>query len=286
MKDWIKELETIDFSSGVYSQSYQDELLSIIFDNIGTTNPTPFCVEFGFDSNSLEAGKGANVARLVIENNWDALLLDGDHENLEINLHRHFVSSSNIVEIFRRYNVPEEPEYISIDVDSTDLWIFDSLLGEYKAMVYSVEYNSHFPLDAAITFPNDANERWEGDRGYGASLKALNMVAEKHGYSLLWVIPALDAIFVRNDLIEDGSDQLCFPFKRWKDCTKLVRHLPLKNKERAKIFIDYEFYSNNGQDSELSKLSAYPVCKNYLVRKRVFQRIISKIKRLFWRRAY
>lgn len=38
------------------------------------------------------------------------------------------------------------------------------------------------------------------------------MVAESNGYSLLWVVPKLDAIFIRNDLIDDGSAEICFPF--------------------------------------------------------------------------
>ncbi len=52
-------------------------------------------------------------------------------------------------------------------------------------LVFLVEYNAHFPLDAAITFPSDRQERGEGDRGYGAALKALTMVAQKHGYPTL-----------------------------------------------------------------------------------------------------
>lgn len=186
MKTWIKDLEIRQFGSGVYSQSYQDVLLDIIFANIGTTNPTPFCVEFGFNSMSLTGGSGANVASLILKGKWDSLLLDGDKENPEINLHRHFLTSSNISEVFKQYHVPQQPEYVSIDVDTTDLWLFEALLKDYKAMVYSVEYNSNFPIDAAITFSNDPNERFEGDRGYGASLKALTMVAEKK-----WLLVAM-----------------------------------------------------------------------------------------------
>ncbi len=137
-------------------------------------NPTPFCVEFGFNSPEMLKGSGANVASLVLEKKWDSLLLDGDNENAAINLHRHFLTTSNICGIFQQYGVPKEPEYVSIDVDSTDLWLFEAILKKYKAMLFSVEYNANYPIDAAITFPNDPNERWQNDRGYGASLKALS----------------------------------------------------------------------------------------------------------------
>lgn len=264
MKPWIKDLDREAFKSGVYSQSYQDELLSIIFANVEVKNPVPYCVEFGFSSTTLSDGTGANTARLILDNNWDSLLLDIENENLEINLHRHFLKSSNIAEVFKQHQVPEEPEYISIDVDSTDLWIFDVLLKEYRAMVFTVEYNSHYPLGAAITFPNDPMEKWEGDRGYGASLKALNMVATKHGYSLLWVVPPFDAFFIRNDLIDDGSGNICFPLEKWAKCAKIVCHKPLKNKNKARVFIDYEVYLRTEGDVEMSRRSAYPICRKYL----------------------
>ena len=178
MKSWIRELELHDFRSGKYSQSYQDVLLERIFENTGTRNAVPFCVEFGFDSSGLVGGTGANVARFILDHQWDSLLLDGANENAEIHLHKHFLTSSNICELFSQYDVPKEPELISIDVDSTDLWLFEAVVKQYRAMVFSVEYNANFPLDAAITFPNDQNERWQGDRGYGASLKALKLVAQ------------------------------------------------------------------------------------------------------------
>jgi hypothetical protein len=128
--------QTKKFSQGYYSQSYQDVLLDEIFKNIGTKNIPPFCVEFGFNSGSFTEGTGTNVANLVLNKNWNCLLLDGDNENADINLHKHLLTSGNISEIFRAYNAPKVPEYISIDVDSTDLWLFRAL----------------FPLDASIAF--------------------------------------------------------------------------------------------------------------------------------------
>lgn len=280
MKNWIKDLDNKAFGSGTYSQSYQDELLEIVFSNIKPKNPTPFCVEFGFNSKSLKVGTGANVARLVVENKWDCLLLDGENENSEINLHKHFLTSSNISKIFEQHGVPEEPEYISIDVDSTDLWLFDALASDYRAMLFTVEYNCNYPLSAAITFPDDSNEMWQEDRGYGASLKALNLVAEKHGYSLLWVVPGLDAFFIRNDLIDDGTDQICFPLKKWAPHTQIACHKPLKDSSRAKIFIDYETYLNTNGDIEKSKLQAYPICKKYLTNS-VSEGESNKVKKMF-----
>ena len=155
MKKWILALKEKQFRQGHYSQSYQDVLIDEVFENIGTKNTPPFCVEFGFNCCSFTEGSGANVANLVLKKKWNCLLLDGDNQNADINLYKHFLTSENICDIFRTYNVPKTPEYISIDVDTTDLWLFRALINEYRAMLFSVEYNANFPLDAAITFPND-----------------------------------------------------------------------------------------------------------------------------------
>ena len=178
--------------------------------------------------------------------------------------------------------MPSQPDYISIDVDSTDLWLFEALLKGYRARVFSVEYNCNYPLDAAITFPDDPNERCEGDRGYGASLKALTLVAENNGYSLLWVVPGLDAFFIRNDLIDDGSGQICFPFSRWKQCTGITVHKPLHNSSRLDMFIDYEVYVKTSGDIGESRKSAYPICKKYLLDS-FTSKIIRKVKRVLAR---
>lgn len=287
MKEWVKSLASTSFGKGLYSQEYQDELLSMIFSHVGTVNPTPFCVEFGFNSNSLTVGTGANVAKLILKEKWHGLLLDGENENPAINLHKHFLTSANICDIFKTYGVPPEPEYVSIDVDSTDLWLFQALLKKYRAMVFSVEYNSNYPLHKAITFPDGTAEHWQGDRGYGASLKALTMVAAEHGYSLLWVVPILDAFFIRNDLIDDGTRQLTFPFSKWAGCTNQQNHAPLKSASRANIFIDYEIYVKSGGNIELSRQAAYKTVMTYLAGNGDLLTKLSKARRVpgrIWRR--
>lgn len=219
-------------------------------------------MEFGFNHDELTGGSGANVAGLVIERGWDHLLFDGGHENLEINLHRHFLTSENIVSLFSRYSVPEEPEYISIDVDSIDLWLFRAVVKKYRAMIFSVEYNSNFPLNKAITTPNDVDFRWNGDRAYGASLRALNMVAESQGYSLLWVVPGLDLFFIRNDLIDDGSGNIVPPIEHWKKETCLPNHKPVRDDAKLRTFIDYEDYVS--KPGPRSTGSGFETARRYL----------------------
>ena len=272
MKEWVKNLQQAVVVQGhqarIHSQSIQDGVLEEIFKNIGSSHSDrkPFCVEFGFNHPELVGGSGSNVANLVLNKGWDYLLLDGDFENPEINLHKHYLTSENICDIFEQYNVPKDAEYISVDVDSCDLWLFKALVKEYRAKVYTVEYNGNYPIDAAITFPDDPTEHWEGDRGYGASLKALTMVAQENGYSLVYVVGSLDAFFVRNDLLDDGELR-SWPLEAWASMTNNTQHFPMRRPERIAMFIDYEEYCKTGGDLEKSRAKAQQICQYYLVDK-------------------
>ena len=265
MKRWVEELAATEFPKGRHSQGGQDGVLGAIFAQIGTVNTPPLAVEFGFDSDSLTGGFGSNVANLVLHQGWRALLLDGGHENPVINLHREFLTAANIVEVFTRHGVPAEPDYVSIDLDSTDLWVFRALLKSFRARVFSVEYNSHFPLDAAITFPDDPAERWQEDRGYGVSLKCLVMAAEEAGYSLVKVVPKLDAFFVRSDLLDDGSGRLVPALETWRAATSLLFHAPLRDPSRVGIFLDYEVFRRTGGDLAASRAAARGVSEQCLL---------------------
>ena len=265
MKRWVEELAATEFPKGRHSQGGQDGVLRAIFAQIGTVNTPPFAVEFGFDCDSLTGGFGSNVAELVLHQGWQALLLDGGHENAAINLHREFLTAANIVEVFTRHGVPPEPDYVSIDLDSTDLWVFRAILTSFRARVFTVEYNSHFPLDAAITFPDDPAERWQEARGYGVSLKSLVLAAEEAGYSLVAVVPRLDAVFVRNDLLDDGTGRLVPALETWRSATSLPFHAPLRDPSRVGIFLDYEVFQRTGGDLIASRAAARGVCEQCLL---------------------
>lgn len=91
------------------------------------------------------------------------------------------------------------------------------------------------------------------------------MVAAEGGYSLLWVVRSLDAVFIRNDLIEDGSGELVFPLSRWKHTTSFNHHRSLTDASRSDLFIDYETYVQSGGDLAASRRSARDVARKCLL---------------------
>lgn len=228
--NWLADID--NHHSRKYSQAGQDGLIEYIFQNIGTTNK--FCVEFGFNSTSLTGGSGSNTARLVMEDGWKALLLDADNENLDHNLHRHRLRQGNIGFVFVHHYVPDEPDYVSIDVDGDDLWLMLGMLeAGFRPRLISVEYNARFPITVAATM-KPGSPKWENDAAYGASLLALNMVAEEFGYRLIAVEEGLDAFFIRSNLLPLYDTDLA----QFQEHTNIHVH-PAPTDERMRLFVRY-----------------------------------------------
>lgn len=206
---WLEEFAT-QASWKNYSQGDQDAVLHSLFStgNLGTTNKQ--FVEFGFPDHdfSKSYGNGRNLKEMMGFNNF--LLLDGQSINPEINLHKRFITAANIVETFDHFKVPMEADYVSVDIDSCDLWVFYALTQKYRPRVMTVEYNSNYAFDDYHTLkcadPTAKNAySFRFDNIFGTSLSAIELAAQKRGYSLVYVTPQLDAFLVRSDLLCPGT---------------------------------------------------------------------------------
>jgi FkbM family methyltransferase len=191
--DWALNLHLNE--NKVYSQFGQDGIIQEIFRNIGTTNK--YCVEFGQNRPNFEE---SNTGFLRLEQNWDGLVMDLDTKHPSIK--NEMITSKNIVSLFHKYNVPLEADFVSIDIDSCDLWVFKSIIqSEFKPRVISVEYNCTY-ADMS-TIPDDPEFRWRGDCVYGASLYALEYTGRMNGYTLVAAVYPVDCFFIRNDILDD-----------------------------------------------------------------------------------
>jgi hypothetical protein len=221
--DWIAGLRSKE--ARVCSQGGQDGVLAEIFANIGTENSPPFCVEFGFNSDSFRGGTGANVGNLVLY-----------------------------------HGCPPRPDYVSIDVDSTDLWLMDAMLHDFRPRVLSCEYNCNFPIEFAITHP-DAESLYRGRFAtYGASLKALHLVGRRHGYGLVHVVSKLDAFFVRDDLV---AGHRVPDLEFFAEHTGMQMHRRVTD-ESDRQFLCYETFLRTGGDVDAARDAAAEPAKQYL----------------------
>lgn len=181
------------FEKQIYSQNGEDGILQIIFYKIGTTNK--YYVEFG-----VEDGEECNTRYLKDNFKWHGLWMDAHHEGKLIK--KEWVTKDNIEKLFKKYKVPNSFDLLSIDIDGNDYWIWDAIK-KYNPRVVVIEYNSMFPPPQRKVVKYDSNFIENGTDYFGASISALNKLAQKKGYRLIGCENrGVNAFFVKEDLIK------------------------------------------------------------------------------------
>ena len=151
-----------DFRKKVYSQFGEDGITEKIFELIGTTNKV--CVEFGVEDGTM------CCSRILWEkHNFKQILLDNNHENKKINLKKHTVTVNNVIELFKENNVPDDLDFLCVDIDSYDFYVLSKIIEKYTPRVLVVETNPTFKKDDKVIL---LNHKLNDGAYHGASLKA------------------------------------------------------------------------------------------------------------------
>jgi hypothetical protein len=191
-KNWIKELANIE-NWNKYSQGGEEAYIDYILKELPTAN---FIVEIG-------AGDGYHLSntRYFIENGYDSILIDADNQgNEEVKQHR--IIKENVNAILSTYNCPKKFDYLSIDTDGNDFWILDELLTKYSPSFIVAEFNASIQKDRSVSIKYDSNFSWQGDDYYGFSFEAGKKLAEKHGYTIVFLNNNMNIFLLRNEFIE------------------------------------------------------------------------------------
>lgn len=215
-KDSLEDYQTIYLSSHekkVFSQSGEDGILEKIFELLNID--TGYYVEFG-----VEDGNECNTRFLREVYGWQGLMMDGGNFRPEINLQCEFITAENINDLFQKYQVPDEFELLSIDVDFNDFYIWNALDSRYHPKVVVIEYNaSHSPLEDKVVQYNPLAV-WDKTNYFGASILALYNLGRKKGYSLVYAEKrGVNLFFIRNDLI----DSIPYVFKNINRVSRIYR---------------------------------------------------------------
>ena len=124
--DWTQNIQALG-----RSQKGEDVSLKWTFDNIGTTNK--YYVEFG----AIDGFEDCNTLYFREKEEWSGLLLESGKwfpvaRNDEINLQIETVSKDNICSVFEKYDVPQDFDVLSVDIDSFDYWVTKEILTQYR----------------------------------------------------------------------------------------------------------------------------------------------------------
>lgn len=205
-----------------YSQNGETSILSDIFDRIGTTNR--FAVEFGAkDGYHLSNIRGFLEER---ERVWHGLQMDGEAKG---DVKSHYITAENINELFDIYNVPDNFDLLSIDIDGNDYWIWKAI--NRKARVVIIEYNSNFDIHTSAALKYDKDNRWTRDWFYSASYLAMKKLGESKGYFLHKEMAHQNLIFV----LDEGNNKDILGII---DESKVVLPWPNHNKTDNKEWIN------------------------------------------------
>jgi len=172
-------------------------LIGCIFEAVGT-GPR-FCVEFG------ASGRGPTW-HLRREHDWQALLMDVNPPADQPEIRRETVTAENVNALFAKYGVPAEYDFLCIDVDGNDYWIWRALdESRFSARVVCIEYNCHIPPTRRVSLPYEPRRTYQHDKYYGASAAAFHALAAAKGYSLVCVEGFMNLFFVRSERLDPAD---------------------------------------------------------------------------------
>jgi hypothetical protein len=194
----------------VYSQFGDDGIIQHLIHNTAISERR--FVEFG-----VENYTESNTRFLLMNNNWSGLIVDASKNHVDfvkrdpiywrhdLTAEAAFLTPENVDEILVRNGFTGEIGLLSIDVDGNDYWLWERV-SAVSPVIVIVEYNSVFGSGRAVTIPYSPQFNRAGAHSshlyWGASLRALNLVAERKGYCLVGCNSSgNNAYFVKADRI-------------------------------------------------------------------------------------
>jgi len=204
------------FEKRIFSQNGEDgvtmKLVELIYNG---NNDNKFYVEFG-----VQDGIECNTRILRESYNWKGLQMDGTNENNNFNLRKEFITKNNVVELFKKYNVPQNINLLSVDIDFNDFYCLKEILKNYMCDIIICEYNSTHSVDEDKIVIYEENGKWDGTNYFGASLLSFDKLAKKYNYSLIYCDKmGVNCFLIHNDLIKDKNIQ----FKNLGDISNIYK---------------------------------------------------------------
>ncbi len=203
------------YGAKAYSQNDEDGILAEIFRRIGASSRT--FIEIGAGS-----GLENNTAALLLQG-WRGLWVEGSDSNAsrarrnlatyissgQLRIEQTLVTRDNADALLAKSAPDAESDLLSIDVDGSDYHVWQAVQS-ISPRVVVVEYNASWfpPMSLAVAYQEQF--QWKENTYYGASLKALELLAERKGYHLVGCCFAgVNAFFVRADLC---GGHFCEPY--------------------------------------------------------------------------
>ena len=203
---YSNNLESINYHEyKITSQNNEDGIIDFIINKICSKEIN--FIEIGFDfyeNNSLNLFKKTNRGLLIDGSFEKCLILEKIisifYNNKKIRTVNSLVYKENVNRLIDNYFdiENEEIDFLSIDVDGIDYYLFAEL--NFRPKLICIEYNHWLGSNQSVVIPYDPNFKWKRDFYSGASLLAITRLASKKKYHLVAVdTSATNAFFIRDD---------------------------------------------------------------------------------------
>jgi len=229
----------------VYSQHGEDGLLNYLFSII--TPRKKYYVDFGAaDGHFL-----ANTKFLREHLGWTGLLMEGDPNLVNRSnglVKQELVTPDNIMNLFEKHNVPEDFDFLSIDIDGDDIYVFDSIdTQKYKPSVIIAEYNPGLPNHLPLAIEKGKSDYFINPHlpknkyfpcYHGCNINAWYTMSKRKGYTIITTC-GVNVVMVRDDHVNKFNvpslEDLVYPPYFVKEQDRFNLFLELNDNYRWKI---------------------------------------------------
>ena len=187
----VDPLTPVEFK--VFSQFGEDGIIQYILGHLDV--PAQTFVEFG-----VEDYTESNTRFLMQHDNWRGLVIDASAAHVaaiettpffwkhDLTARCAFITRENINTLIEEAGFHGAIGLLSIDIDGNDYWVWERL-SAIDPLIVVAEYNSLWGAQRAVTIPYDAGfDRFKAHYSglyFGASLKALCLLAARKGYAFV-----------------------------------------------------------------------------------------------------
>ena len=188
-----------DFERKSYSQFGEDGVIAKIFEIIEPT--TKYAVEFGaYDGVTI-----SNTRELILEKGWGSFQIEGHPirakqlakayaKNPKVTTQHAWIYPGNIEILFEDAGVPKDLDFLVIDIDSNDYYVWRAIQS-YRPKVVMIECNYSFPPPELAVIDFHPFNYWDQTNYVGASLQSMYDLAKEKGYELIHLMSRGPNIF-------------------------------------------------------------------------------------------
>ncbi len=222
--NWISEIRNPRQDAGL-SQYDEDTIILNTFDHIGTTN------RYYVDIGALAYGTTMSNTQILHNLGWKGLAFDMDEDPTNRAI-KEFITPFNICDILKKYDCPKNFDFLSLDIDSFDYDVLESILQEYSPRLICSEFNGTLDPNSTIKLEYQEGYVWDRTNNYGYSFGAGKYLLDKYGYVVILNQDETNIFAIKKELIDFEVNVIatqCIyhainPLAKWIDCKE-----PIKN---------------------------------------------------------